>query len=91
MKIQAIKEEVKKDTLSNKIFCITGKVSHWKNRDEVKAFIESNGGKVTSSVSNNTNYLINNDINSTSSKNMTAKKLGVPIITEEDLLSLLEN
>lgn len=75
----------------NEIFVITGAVHHWKNRDEVKSFIESNGGKVTSSVSKNTTYLLNNDINSTSSKNMAAKKLGITIITEEDLLRLLEN
>lgn len=86
---KTVKKETK-DIFKNKVFCITGKVYHWKNRDEVKAFIETNGGKVTSSVSKNTNYLLNNDVDSTSSKNMSAKKLGIPIITEEELLSLLE-
>lgn len=91
LKIAEVKTEEKKDILNGKTFCITGSVKKWANRDEAKAFIEALGGKVTSSVSKNTNYLLNNDINSTSSKNMTAKKLGVPIITEADLLSLLEN
>ena len=77
-------------TLQNAVFCITGTVNHWKNRDELKLFIESYGGKVTTSVSKNTNYLINNNINSTSSKNITAQKLGIPIITENDLLKLVE-
>lgn len=91
IKMAEVKNIEQKDTFQGKTFCITGSVKKWANRDEAKAFIESLGGKVTSSVSKNTNYLLNNDINSTSSKNMTAKKLGVPIITEEDLLSLLEN
>jgi DNA ligase (NAD+) len=89
--IKEIKEQTSNDILKNKIFCITGTVHKWANRDEVKAFIESFGGKVTSSVSKNTDYLLNNDINSTTSKNKTAKSLGIPIITEDDLLSLLEN
>ena len=70
-------------------FCITGKVTHFKNRDELKAKIESLGGKVTSSVTKKTNYLINNDINSTSSKNKTAKELNIQIITEEDFLKMI--
>lgn len=74
--------------LNGKIFCITGKLKEFKNRDELKKVIESRGGKVTGSVSSKTNYLINNDINSTSSKNETAKKLGIPIITEEDFKNL---
>ena len=69
--------------LKGKVFCITGKLKEWKNRDELKAFIESKGGKVTGAVSKNTSYLINNDTESTSSKNLSAKKLGIPIITEE--------
>lgn len=67
-------------------FTITGKLESFKNRDELKSVIESLGGKVTNSVSKNTNYLINNDINSASSKNETAKKLGVSIITERDFI-----
>ena len=67
-------------------FAITGKLNHFKNRDELKAYIESIGGKVTSTVSSRTNYLINNDNNSSSSKNKTAKSLNIPIITEEEFL-----
>ena len=61
----------------------------FKNRDEVKVAIETRGGKVTGSVSKNTDYLVNNDINSTSSKNVKAKQLGIPIITEEQLITML--
>lgn len=73
----------------NTIICITGKLRNFKNRDELKALIEARGGKVTTSVSSKTTYLVNNDINSTSSKNRTAKELGVKIITEEELLTML--
>ena len=72
--------------LSGKVFVVTGKLTHFKNRDEIKARIETLGGKVTGSVSKNTNYLINNDVNSTSSKNMTAKSLGIPILSEADFI-----
>ncbi len=75
--------------LEGKVFVITGSVEHFANRNELKAFIESKGGKVTGSVTGNTDYLINNDINSGSSKNKTAKSLGVAIITEEDFLNLV--
>ena len=72
--------------LSGKVFVITGKLTHFKNRDEIKARIEALGGKVTGSVSKNTNYLINNDVNSISSKNATAKSLGIPILSEDDFI-----
>ena len=72
--------------LAGKTFVITGKLTHFKNRDEIKARIEALGGKVTGSVSKNTNYLINNDVNSTSSKNATAKSLGIPILSESDFI-----
>ena len=75
--------------LSGATVCITGKLKHFKNRDELKAKIEAAGGKVTSAVSSKTTYLVNNDINSTSSKNATAKSLGIPIISEEDILNML--
>lgn len=75
--------------LDGKVFVITGKLTEYKNRDALKAFIESQGGKVTGSVSKNTNYLINNDIESTSSKNITAKKLNIPIINETQFKQLL--
>ena len=70
-------------------FVITGSVEHFANRNEVKAVIESKGGKVTGSVTSKTNYLINNDATSTSSKNKKAKELGVPIITEAEFLEMI--
>lgn len=69
--------------LEGMIFVITGKLHGYKNRDELKSLIESKGGKVTGSVTKNTTYLINNDTDSTSAKNVTAKKLNIPIISEE--------
>ena len=78
------------NTLQGKTFVITGSVNHYKNRDELKADIEAHGGKVVGSVSSKVNYLINNDINSTSSKNQKAKSLNIPIITEEEFISLIE-
>lgn len=77
------------NNLNGKILCITGSLNHFKNRDEAIAAIEAAGGKVTSSVSKKTNYLVNNDLESTSSKNVKAKSLNIPIITEEQLLELL--
>ena len=73
----------------NMNFVITGSVEHFANRNEVKAVIESKGGKVTGSVTSKTNYLINNDATSTSSKNKKAKELGVPIITEAEFLEMI--
>ena len=67
-------------------FCITGKVNVWKNRDALKAYIESIGGKVVGSMSSKVNYLINNDNTSTSAKNVAAKKAGIPIITEAEFI-----
>lgn len=65
------------------VFVITGDVHSFKNRNEFKAYVESQGGKVSGSVSRNTNFLVNNDITSVSSKNKKAKDLNVPIITED--------
>lgn len=76
--------------LENKTFVITGSVNHYQNRDALKADIEAHGGKVVGSVSSKVNYLINNDINSTSSKNQKAKSLGIPIITEEQFLGIIK-
>ncbi len=70
-------------------FVITGSVNHFQNRDEIKAVIESKGGKVAGSVSKKTNYLINNDNSSTTGKNKKAQELNIPIITEEDFLAML--
>ena len=71
-------------------FVITGSVEHFANRAEVKEEIEKRGGKVTGSVTSKTNYLINNDVNSTSSKNRKARELGIPIISEAEFLQMLE-
>lgn len=68
-------------------FVITGDVHHYRNRNELKAYIESQGGKVSGSVSGATNYLINNDVASTSSKNKKAQQLGIPIISEDDFVA----
>ena len=76
-------------SIFGKIFVITGSVNHYKNRDELKADIESRGAKVTGSVTSKTDYLINNDVNSTSGKNKKAKDLGIPIISEEDFLKMI--
>ena len=77
-------------TLQGKTFVVTGSVNHYKNRDELKADIVAHGGTVVGSVSSKTSYLINNDINSTSSKNQKAKLLNVPIISEEEFLSMIQ-
>lgn len=74
------------NTLEGMTFVITGSLTQYPNRDALKAEIESKGGKVAGSVSSKTSFLINNDINSNSSKNNNAKKLGVPIITEQDYI-----
>ena len=68
-------------------FVITGDVHHFKNRNELKAYIEARGGKVAGSVSGSTSFLINNDVTSTSGKNKKAKELGIPILSEDDFLS----
>ena len=83
-------EIVKNDnkSLNNLTFVITGKLKSYKNRDELKSFIESCGGKVAASISAKTDYLINNDVNSTSAKNKSAKDKGIPIISEEDFKNL---
>lgn len=70
-------------------FVITGSVNHFANRSEVKEEIEKRGGKVTGSVTSKTNYLINNDVASTSSKNRKARELGIPIISEEEFLEMM--
>jgi DNA ligase (NAD+) len=82
-------EEKKESTLEGKSIVITGTLKAFKNRAELQRVIEAAGGKVVGSVSKNTSYLINNDIESTSAKNQAAKRLGVPIITEEDFLKII--
>ena len=75
--------------ITGKTICITGKLTTYKNRGELKSAIEAHGGKVVDSVSSKTDYLVNNDINSTSSKNQKAKALNIPIITEAQLSEML--
>ena len=89
--LHIVKEE-KSDNqiLAGKNFVITGSLERFSNRGEAKNLIESLGGKVTGSVTGKTNYLINNDVNSNSSKNKKARELGIPILSEEDFLKLAE-
>jgi DNA ligase (NAD+) len=83
-------EQSSGQVFAGKTFVITGSVEHFANRNELKAFIEERGGKVTGSVSKNTDYLINNDTASSSSKNRKARELGIPVLSEEDFLALTE-
>ena len=76
-------------TFIGKTFVITGSVEHFANRSELKSYIEERGGKVTGSVTKKTDYLINNDTASASAKNRKAKELGIPIISEEEFLELM--
>jgi len=85
-----VEESAGSDSFAGKVFVITGSLEHFTNRNELKELIEKNGGKVSGSVSSKTNFLINNDTTSNSSKNKKAKELGVEIISEEDFLNLLE-
>jgi len=78
--------EVSEQPLKDMKFVITGSVKHFKNRTELQSLIEKCGGKVVSAISKNVDYLINNDAESTSAKNVAAKKLGIPILTEEEFL-----
>lgn len=82
-------EEAAEQPLAGKTFVITGSLEHFANRDEAKAQVERLGGKVAGSVSKKTDYLINNDIHSGSSKNKKAIELGIPIITEEEFLEMI--
>ena len=83
-----LEENNEKQYLENLTFVITGSVHHFANRNELKNYIEKHGGKAAGSVSAKTSYLINNDKESTSSKNKKAKELGVSILSEEDFLDL---
>lgn len=76
--------------LKDLTFVITGSVNNFTNRDELVEYIESYGGKVVKAISNNVNYLINNDITSASTKNTKAKELGIKIISENDLMSMIQ-
>lgn len=80
--------EKKQDNLTGLIFVITGSLNNFENRDQMIEYIEEKGGKVVKAISNKVNYLINNDITSTSTKNMKAKELGINIISENDLFEI---
>lgn len=90
LNIKEEKQEEKEQKLKDLTFCVTGKVKIFKNRDELSAFIESLGGKVTGSVTKNTDYLINNDTESTSAKNKKAKELNIKIIGEQAFMDLFD-
>ncbi len=84
-----VKSNVNK-VLNSKVFVITGSLEKYNNRDELISYIESLGGKVVTSISSKVSYLINNDINSTSTKNKDAKELNIPIINEDDFIKLIK-
>ena len=90
LQLEEAPQEIGEQKFSGINFVITGNVNHFTNRNEVKAEIEKRGGKVTGSVTSKTNYLINNDVTSNSSKNKKAKEMGIPIISEEDFIRMLE-
>ena len=91
LNFEVVEDVVGSNILENKIFCITGSLNHFSNRDEAVKKIESFGGKVSGSVSAKTSYLVNNDVESTSGKNKKAKELNVPIISEEELIKMLNS
>ncbi len=88
--LEPVEEEEETGEFAGMTVVITGSVNHFKNRKELQALIESKGGKATGSVTSKTTYLINNDVKSASSKNKKARELGIPILSEEDFLKLLE-
>lgn len=88
-RFKKIENNINVDKLKGQNFVITGKLHHFANRDALKEKIESLGGKVVGSISSNTSFLINNDVNSTSSKNTKAKKLNIPIISEDDFIKMI--
>lgn len=90
LKIEIPKLDSSNEAINGKTFVITGSLEHFENRNALKELIESKGGKVSGSVSAKTDFLINNDINSGSSKNKKAKELGVKIITEDDFIKMTE-
>lgn len=90
MNIEAKDKGISSDSLSGKIFVITGSLLIYKNRKELEGIIKEKGGKVTGSVTKKTDFLINNDVKSSSSKNQKAKTLGIPIISEEEFQDLIQ-
>ncbi len=90
VELEKVQIDASNDRISGKTFVITGSLNHFENRKSLKEIIENMGGKVAGSVSAKTDYLINNDVTSNSSKNQKAKELGVPIISEEEAMQLLQ-
>lgn len=90
VRLEPPEASAQEQTLTGKVFVITGSVEHFANRSELKEAVEARGGKVTGSVSAKTDYLINNDSQSASSKNKKARELGIPVITEEEFLELAQ-
>lgn len=89
LNFEKVENTVSSNNLAGKVFCITGSLNHFANRDEAKEKIEAAGGKVSGSVSAKTSYLVNNDSESTSGKNKKAKELNIPIISEEELIKMV--
>lgn len=89
MCISSTEKSAKNEKMVNHVFCITGFLEHFNNRDELIKVITDSGGKVSGSVSAKTDYLINNDVNSILLKNQKAKNLSIPIITENDFLAMM--
>ena len=90
MEIEQENFEAEDRIFDGKIFVITGSLEHFKNRNALKELLEEKGAKVAGSVSSKTSYLINNDAASASSKNKKANELGVPIISEEQFIKMVE-
>lgn len=88
--IEFIDVKSEKTPLENQVFVITGSLEHYSNRDELIEYIESLGGKVISAISSKVNYLINNDVNSTSTKNKKARELGIKIISENEFMEMIK-
>ena len=88
LEVEFVDVKSEKTTLKDMVFVITGSLEHFTNRDEMIEYIENNGGKVIGSISSKVTYLINNDVTSTSTKNKKAHELGIPIISENDLLEM---
>ena len=89
LKIEKAEETNTESPIAGKVFVVTGSVERFANRKELQSFIETRGGKVTGSVTSKTNYLINNDTQSNSSKNKKAKELGIDIISEDMFMELV--
>jgi len=84
------KNQRTKGTLAGVVFTITGKMQNFKNRDELKAFIEARGGTFSANMTNKTNYLINNDLSALTEKNKKAKAKNIPVINEEQFMKMAE-